>query len=126
MAKQIKLTESESEILQILWELGPASVREVHEALNKIKDTGYTTTLKLMQIMHEKNLLTRDDKARVHIYKPAISLKAGQQQAVTKIIKTMFKGSPAQLVMHALGNHRPSKEELDEIKKYLKELEKNS
>lgn len=126
MNKQLKLTEAEQEILQMLWELGPATVRDVHEALDKKNEKGYTTTLKQMQIMYEKQLLTRDDSAKSHVYKAAITRKAGQQQAVNKLIRTLFKGSPAQLVMHALGNHHTTKEELDAIKNYLKELEKNT
>lgn len=126
MNRQLKLTDAEQEILQLLWELGPVTVREVHEALDKKNEKSYTTTLKQMQIMHEKQLLTRDDSSKSHIYKAAITKKAGQQQAVNKLIRTLFKGSPAQLVMHALGNHHTTKEELDAIKVYLNELEKNT
>lgn len=126
MNKQLKLTDAEQEILQILWEHGAVTVRDVHEVLDKKNEKSYTTTLKQMQIMHEKQLLTRDDSSKSHVYKAAISKKAGQQQAVSKLIRTLFKGSPAQLVMHALGNHHTTKEELDAIKAYLDELEKNT
>lgn len=126
MNKQLKLTDAEQEILQVLWELGPATVRDVHEVLDKKNEKSYTTTLKQMQIMYEKQLLTRDDSSKSHVYKAAITKKAGQQQAVNKLIRTLFKGSPAQLVMHALGNHQTTKEELDAIRIYLSELEKNT
>ena len=112
----VKPTNSELEILQILWEKGACSVREVHEILEAKKEVGYTTTLKLMQIMCEKNILVRDISAKTHVYKAAISQKATQVQAVQKMIQTMFKGSPSNLVMHALGKHNTSKEELDAIR----------
>ena len=119
-----KPTESEMEILQVLWEKGASTVREVHEILSETKDAGYTTTLKLMQIMHSKGLLSRNDEARSHIYKPLVKKESIQKQVVAKMINGFFKGSPAKLVLHALGNHRASKEELDEIKKYMDEMEK--
>lgn len=123
MQNPIKPTNSELEILQILWEKGPCSVREVHEILEAKKEVGYTTTLKLMQIMCEKNILERDMSARTHVYRAAISQKATQVQAVQKMMQTMFKGSPSSLVMHALGKHNTSKEELDTIRQYLNEIE---
>ncbi|HTN38013.1 MAG TPA: BlaI/MecI/CopY family transcriptional regulator [Arachidicoccus sp.] len=123
MQAKKKPTDSELEILQLFWENGPSTVRSIHDQLCIRKVTGYTTTLKLMQIMFEKGLLTRDESAKTHIYTAAISRKAGQQQAVNRLIDTMFKGSPAKLVMHALGNHQPSTEEIDQIKAYLKELQ---
>lgn len=119
----IKPTESEMEILQVLWEEGDSTVREVHEILSAKKEAGYTTTLKLMQIMYEKGLLKRNDEAKSHIYTAVVKKESMQKQEVNKMINGMFKGSPAKLIMHALGNHRASKEELAEIKKYLNELE---
>ena len=119
-----KATESEMEILKVLWEYGPSTVREVHDFLSKNKESGYTTTLKLMQIMLEKGLLTRNDTNRTHVYSPNVKQELIQKQLVSKIINGMFKGSPAQLIMHALGNHRASKEELIEIKKYLDDIVK--
>jgi len=118
-----KITDSELEILQILWKKGPSSVRTVHEALGDTKQTGYTTSLKLMQIMFEKGLLTRDDSARTHIYAAAISEASGQKQALSKIIDSMFSGSSTSLVMQALGNYKPSDQEIDEIKAYLDGLQ---
>jgi predicted transcriptional regulator len=122
-AKQTKPTESELEILGILWDKGASTVREVHEILEKTKDAGYTTTLKLMQIMHEKNLLTRDTTSKTHIYEAAISQESTQQQLLNKMIDTVFNGSASQLVLQALGNHRSSKEELEKIKQYLNDIE---
>ena len=123
MKQQKKITDSELEILQILWEKGPSSVRTVHEALGHTKQTGYTTSLKLMQIMFEKGLLSRDESARTHIYAAAISEVNGQRQVVGKIIDSMFKGSSTSLVMHALGNYKPSDQEIDAIKAYLDGLQ---
>ena len=120
--KYIKPTESELEILQVLWERGLASVREVHEELSKTKDAGYTTTLKLMQIMHEKGLVKRDDSVKTHIYQPAVSREKTQKHLLGKMITTLFGGSTTQLVMQALGNHKASAEELDEIQKLLNNL----
>lgn len=124
--KQNKPTESEMEILQVLWEQGPSTVRDVHEILSEKKESGYTTTLKLMQIMNEKGLLTRNDETKSHIYSPAVKKQSIQKQVVSKMIEGLFKGSSANLVMHALGNHRASKEEIREIKKYLDEMEKKA
>jgi BlaI family transcriptional regulator, penicillinase repressor len=122
-AKNNKPTESELEILGILWEKGAGTVRDVHEILEKSKDAGYTTTLKLMQIMHEKGLLNRDTSSKTHVYEAAISQESTQQQLLNKMIDTVFNGSASQLVMQALGNHRSSQEELDKIKQYLNEME---
>ena len=120
--KTIKPTESELEILQILWKRGIASVREVHEELLATKEAGYTTTLKLMQIMFEKKLVTRDDSAKTHIYQAAISRQKTQKQFLDKMINGLFYGSSTQLVLQALGNQKASKNELEEIQKYLDNL----
>jgi len=122
----IKPTDSEIEILNILWEKGPSTVREVHEVLEKNKDAGYTTTLKLMQIMHEKDILKRDVSNKSHVYTANISREKTQGQIVKRMIDNVFNGSASSLVMQALGNHKPNKEELDEIKKYLDEIERGN
>ena len=119
-----KPTESELEILQILWEKGDCTVREVHEILEKNKEAGYTTTLKLMQIMHEKGLVTRDTSSKTHIYRALVNQQKTQQQLVNKMIDNVFNGSAARLVMQALGNHTASEDEINSIKKYLDELSK--
>ena len=122
--KKLKPTESELEILQILWDKENATVREVHEELSKNKDSGYTTTLKLLQIMFEKGLVTRDDSNKTHIYQPAVTKQKTQKQMLDKMINTLFAGSSTQLVLQALGNQKASKDELDEIQKYLDNLKK--
>jgi len=122
LSKKIKPTESELEILQILWQRESATVREVHEELSKNKTSGYTTTLKLMQIMFEKGIVTRDDRAKTHIYQPALSRKKTQKQFLDKMINGLFAGSSTQLVLQALGNQKASRSELDEIQKYLDDL----
>ncbi|MDQ6762834.1 MAG: BlaI/MecI/CopY family transcriptional regulator [Bacteroidota bacterium] len=124
LRKNSKPTESELEILQILWEQQSSTVRDVHEVLSKTKETGYTTTLKLMQIMFEKKLVTRDDSAKTHIYKAAVSKQKTQKQFLDKMINGLFSGSSTQLVLQALGNQKASKNELEEIQKYLDDLKK--
>jgi predicted transcriptional regulator len=121
---EIKPTESELEILQVIWKKGQCTVRDVHEELAKNKDAGYTTTLKLMQIMHDKGLVERDTTAKTHLYKALITREQAQQTALDKIISTVFKGSTSDLVIQALGHHRASKDEIDAIKDYLKQFEK--
>lgn len=120
----LKPTESELEILQILWEKSHCTVREVHEILEKSKDAGYTTTLKLMQIMLEKGLVTRDASSKTHIYRALLNQEKTQQHLVNKMIDNVFNGSAARLVMQALGNHTASKDEIDSIKQYLDQLSK--
>ena len=106
--KSLKPTDSELEILQVLWNRGNATVREVHEELGTTKDCGYTTTLKLMQIMFEKKLVSRDDSSRTHIYQPVVSRDSTQKQLVDKMVTAIFSGSHSQLVLQALGSHTPS------------------
>jgi predicted transcriptional regulator len=122
VTRYIKPTESELEILQVLWDRDLASVREVHEELAKSKDVGYTTTLKLMQIMHEKGLVKRDDSFKTHIYQAAVSKEKTQKHLLGKMIDTLFGGSPTELVLQALGNHKASPEELEEIQRLLNNL----
>ena len=122
--KYIKPTESELEILQVLWDKTSASVREVHEELLKTKEAGYTTTLKLMQIMNEKGLVKRDDSVKTHIYQAAVSREKTQKHLLGKMINTLFGGSTTELVMQALGNHQASADELEEIQKLINNLKK--
>ena len=122
--KLIKPTESELEILQLLWTKGLATVREVHEDLAQTKDVGYTTTLKLMQIMHEKGLVKRDDSMRTHVYQAAVNKEKTQKHLLGKMIDNLFGGSPTQLVIQALGEHKASPEELEKIQSLLNELKK--
>lgn len=122
VTKYIKPTESELEILQVLWIKGTASVREVHEELSKNKEAGYTTTLKLMQIMNEKGLVKRDDSIKTHIYQAAVSREKTQKQMLGKMIQNLFGGSTTELVIQALGNHKASADELEEIQKILTQM----
>jgi BlaI family transcriptional regulator, penicillinase repressor len=122
----IKPTDSELEILNILWEKGPSTVRDIHEVLEKNKEAGYTTTLKLIQIMHEKGLVKRDERAKSHVYTANISQDKTQKHLVKRMIDNVFNGSASQLVMQALGNHKASDEELKEIKRYLEAIEKGT
>jgi predicted transcriptional regulator len=124
--KTIKPTESELEILQILWTKGVATVREVHEELAHTKDVGYTTTLKLMQIMNEKGIVKRDDSMRTHIYQAAVNKERTQKHLLSKMIDSLFGGSPTQLVIQALGDdtRKASHEELEKIQFLLDSLKK--
>lgn len=118
-----KPTESELEILQLLWQSGPATVKQINEELNKVKETGYTTTLKIMQIMHEKELLTREQAGRQHVYSAAVSAVQTRGSLLNRFIDSTFQGNAMGLVMQALGNHQASSEELDELKELIKQLE---
>lgn len=120
----IKPTESELEILSILWKLKKASVRQIHDKLSETKDTGYTTTLKLMQIMLAKGLVKRDEQSRSHIYTAAITEQRTQKSLVKGFMSTAFGGSAKNLVMQALGQGKPSQEEISEIRAFLDQLEK--
>ena len=120
--KNLKPTDGELEILSVLWEKENATVRTVHEELCKTKDAGYTTTLKLMQIMFEKNLVTRDSSAKTHIYQAAVSKEKTQKQFLNKMIDGLFAGSSADLVLQALGGHKASNAELEKIEHLIAEL----
>jgi BlaI family penicillinase repressor len=120
----IKPSESELEILQILWEKGPSSVRDVHEELAKNKEAGYTTTLKLMQRIYDKKLVDRDVSTKTHIYRALISIEQAEDTAIDKVIQTVFKGSTASLVIKALGRNKTSAAEIDKIRDYLRKFDK--
>ena len=117
-------TDRELTILRILWDLGPSTVRQVNEAMNKDRATGYTTTLKLMQIMTEKRLLVRDESRWKHIYKPAMSEERTQKQLVGDLLERAFSGSAEKMVMRALSAKKVSAEELARIRKMLDEWER--
>lgn len=113
-------TDAELAILRVLWDKGPATVREVHEALG---DSGYTTVLKLMQIMTEKGLVERDESQRAHVYKAKATQQKTQRQLVTDLVDRAFGGSPAQLALQALSTKKTSREELAELRRLLDTLE---
>jgi len=116
-------TEAELEILDVLWTRGPSTVREVHEQLSAGRPTGYTTTLKLLQIMAEKGLVRRDERPRAHIYQARIPREQTQSQAVRNLVDRVFGGSAARLVMQALSTKRASAAELAEIRRVLDKME---
>ena len=120
--KNFKPTESELEILAVLWANQHATVRTVHEELAKTKEAGYTTTLKLMQIMHEKGLVTRNTDSKTHIYTAAIDKEKTQMQIVNKIITNLFAGSSAEMVMQALGGNKTTTAELKKIEELIETL----
>ena len=122
--KILKPTEGELEILRVLWDKKTATVRDVHEVINSYKESGYTTTLKLLQIMFEKGLVRRDDSGKTHIYEAIISKEKTQKQLVSKMVNSLFDGSSTQLVMQALGTKAPSADELNEIQQLLDNLKK--
>jgi BlaI family penicillinase repressor len=116
-------TDRELTILRILWDNGPSTVRQVNEAMSQDEDTGYTTTLKLMQIMVEKGLVIRDDSQFKHIYQPALSEEKAQKQLVGDLLDRAFSGSAEKLVMRALSAKKVSAKGLASIKKMLDEFE---
>ena len=118
-----KPTDSELEILHVLWTDGPSTVKHVNEKLNMKRETGYTTTLKLMQIMNDKGLVERDENERSHVYKPSLKESAIQKILLDKLLETAFSGSAAKLVMQALGSSKTSKEELQKIREYLNKID---
>jgi predicted transcriptional regulator len=122
--KANKPTEAELEVLQILWDKGPSTVRSVNEVLGKKRNVGYTTTLKIMQIMTEKGLVKRDEEGRTHIYEAVPEKETTQGILLERFLSNAFSGSTHKLVMQALGNHKTSEEELRQIKELISELEK--
>ena len=112
-------TDTELAILQVLWTRGPSTVRQVHDTLAGSRETGYTTTLKLMQIMAEKGLVTRDESSRTHVYHAAMSRDQTQRQLISDLVDRAFGGSAAALVMQALSSHPTSEAELAEIQRLV-------
>jgi len=120
MLKRPRPTDGELEILRVLWQTGPATVREVHEALCQAKpSTGYTTVLKLMQIMADKGLVTRDEKSKAHVYRARIPQEQTQRQLVGDLLDRVFGGSSARLVMQALSSKKATPDEIAEIRNML-------
>ena len=118
-----KPTDAEMEILKVLWDNGPNTVRFVNDKLNERKDVGYTTTLKIIQIMFDKGMVERIREGRTHVYTPLVSETEVQQKVLDRLLETTFGGSAKKLVMSALGRNRSSKEELEEIRKLIDKLE---
>jgi BlaI family transcriptional regulator, penicillinase repressor len=126
MLKQPRPTDGELEILRVLWRQGPSTVREVHGILSETKPgTGYTTVLKLMQIMADKGLVNRDEKNKAHVYSPRIREEQTQRQMVGDLLDRAFGGSAARMVMQALATRKANPEELAEIRHMLDEFEQD-
>ncbi|MRT92757.1 BlaI/MecI/CopY family transcriptional regulator [Ancylomarina sp. 16SWW S1-10-2] len=123
--QKIKPTAAELEVLQILWTYGPSTVRFVNEKLKTERDVGYTTSLKIMQIMTNKGMLDRYKESRTHIYSALVEEEETKNQLLDKFVTSLFGGSASGMVLQALGNHKCSTEELDEIKKLIENIEKN-
>jgi BlaI family penicillinase repressor len=119
-------TPSELEILQILWSRGPSTVREIHDELSKEKDLGYTSALKLLQIMTTKGLVTRTEEQRAHVYTASDPAETTKQLLASDVLQRVFRGSASQLMQHALSGRRSSKKELDEIRRLLDEYERKN
>jgi len=117
-------TPSELEILQILWTRGPSTVREIHDILAQEKDVGYTSALKLLQIMTAKGIVKRAEEQRAHVYSANQPAETTKQQFAADMLQRVFRGSTSQLMQHALSGRRSSKKELDEIRKLLDEHER--
>lgn len=122
----LRPTEAELAILQVLWEHGTCTVREVHEVLHRRDGTGYTTALKQLQIMFDKGLVLRDESQRAHVYRAAVSKERTQKRFLSDILQRVFDGSPSRLVLQALGDHKASRQELDEIRALLNRLDKDA
>ncbi len=121
-----KPTESELEILSVLWENGPSTVKFINDKLNEKKSVGYTTTLKIMQIMFDKDLLSREKSGRSHTYSAKVKKDETQGILLEKILETAFSGSASKLVMQAIGRSKTSQKEIDEIKAYLEKFERGN
>jgi BlaI family transcriptional regulator, penicillinase repressor len=119
-----KPTPSELEILQVLWERGPSTVREVHEALSAKRPMGYTSVLKLMQIMTTKGTLRRNEEQRAHVYDPVEPAEKTKRQLALDVLQRVFEGSASDLMMHALAGQKASKEEIEEMRRLLSEYER--
>jgi BlaI family penicillinase repressor len=120
---QIKPTDSELEILQIIWKRGPSTVRQIHDILSAKKDAGYTTTLKLLQIMVQKGIVTADKSFRTHIYYAILKEEETQKKLIDQLLSMAFGGSASKLVMSALGNAKPRPEEIEELRNFIKDWE---
>ena len=120
---QPKPTAAELEILSVLWELDQATVKEIHEKLNAVKPTTYTTVLKFLQIMTEKNLVERDEANKAHVYRAALSQEQTQKTLVSDLLEKAFRGSALRLVQHVLEAKPASSEDLNEIRRMINEAE---
>jgi BlaI family transcriptional regulator, penicillinase repressor len=119
-------TSTELVILRVLWDRGPSTVREIYEVLNKVKPTGYTTVLKMLQIMTTKGTVRRNENQRAHVYEACQPAEKTRQQLAGDLLKRVFGGSASQLLMHALAGKKASQEEIEEIREILKAYEESA
>jgi predicted transcriptional regulator len=124
MSNPQKPTTSELEILHVLWERGPSTVRDVHEAISEKKPLGYTTVLKLLQIMTAKGLVRRDEQQRAHVYEAWQPAEKTKRQIAADMLQRVFDGSASELMLHALAERRGSKQEIEELRRLLDEYER--
>jgi predicted transcriptional regulator len=120
-----KPTAAELQILQVLWERGPSTVRDVHDALQEEKALGYTTVLKLMQIMTAKGLVRRDENQRAHVYEAQQPAEKTKRQFAADMLQRVFDGSARELMLHALAAQRSTRQEIEELRNLLDEHERN-
>ncbi len=121
-----KPTDAELEVLRVLWDHGPSSVRFVNTELNKNREVVYTTTLKMMQVMATKGFLKRDTSQKTHLYQAILQEDQIRENLVDKLLNTVFDGSPLKLALHALGHQKTSKQDLAQIKDLIQQLEKDN
>lgn len=120
-----KPTASELEILRVLWARGPSTVREVHDALSESREVGYTTVLKLLQIMTTKGIVRRNETQRAHVYEAGVPAEQTKRQLAGDMLQKVFEGSASQLMMHALAGTKASEREIEELRRLLDEYERN-
>ncbi|MBK9109366.1 MAG: BlaI/MecI/CopY family transcriptional regulator [Saprospiraceae bacterium] len=120
---EFKPTEGELDILQILWKIGPCSVKQVNSCMNEKKEVGYTTSLKMLQIMFEKGLVERESAGKIHLYTAVIKESQVQKSFLKNMIDQVFEGSPMEMVVQALGNYKASPDEIKDLKKLIQEME---
>jgi predicted transcriptional regulator len=123
MSPSPRPTPAELAILRVLWQRGPSTVREVHATLSENRSSGYTTVLKMLQIMSDKNLVTRDKSQRAHVYSARLAESQTQRQLVRDLLERAFDGSAMKLVMHALADRKSSPEEIGRIRQLLDDIE---
>ena len=124
--RKMKPADSELSILSVLWSEGPSTVRHVNEQLNKERRVGYTNTLKMMQLMHEKGMLSRDESSRSHVYNAQLQADEVRKDLLDHMVNSIFGGKTSNLLVHALGSYKPSHEELDEIRKLIDRLDNSN
>jgi len=124
-ASPLKPTAAELEILQVLWTRGPSTVREVHQSLKAEKSLGYTTVLKLLQIMTAKGLVRRNEEQRAHVYQAQQPAEKTKRQLAQDVLERVFDGSARELLLHALATQRSTRQEIEELRSLLDEHERN-